>query len=133
MDTKEDKRKNFQKLCTQYLNQQGLVELRAYGRFLYLPKPTKLKKAELIKEIVSVLCGEQTPKRTNRGAPIKNNYFNKTIVSKIEEIRGEVFNATEANEDTIIQSRTVVLNISVVVERLNEKQKQLLNDFLSSL
>lgn len=133
MDTKEDKRTKFQELCAQYLNQQGLAELRAYGRFLHLPKPTRLKKAELIKEIVGVLCGEQTPKRTNRGAPIKNNYFNKAIVSTIEEIKGEVFNTTEANQDKIIQSEMVVLNISVAVERLNEKQKQLLNDFLSSL
>ena len=89
MDTKERKTARFKEVCAQYLNRQSLVDLRSYGRFLNLPRPTDFKKTELIGEILSVLCGEKNPQRTKRGAPIKNNYLNADILEKIEEIKSK--------------------------------------------
>ena len=66
MDIKEKQMVHFKELCTQYLNRQSLIALRCYGRFLNLPKPTCLKKSELIYEIVCVLCGEKYPQRTKK-------------------------------------------------------------------
>ena len=134
MNTKENKKEQFKERCTQYLYTRGLNELRVYGRFINLPKPTYLKKAELIREIVSVLCGEQIPQRTKRGAPIKNDYLNQDIILKIEEIKCKVFtenNVIEKNKEKRIEK--AVLNFSIVIDELNEKQKQLLNNFLNSL
>ncbi len=79
----ESKQKDdFKKLCVEYLHQWGIMDLRSYGRSLGLPAPTKLKKAELIEEIIEVLCEERGAVRTKRGAPIKNKRIEEEIPSE---------------------------------------------------
>lgn len=138
MKDKKGQEAYFRKLCEEYLNHLSVGDLRCYGRFLNLTAPTRLKKAELIMEIVGVLCGEKDPVRTKRGAPIKNNYFKAEIPFKIQEMRREAF----AEETTFKRAKNTILNkkaekvqlqFFVNLEKLTEKQKQLLNDFLNSL
>ena len=139
MDTKERQTAHFKELCAEYLNRQSLFDLRGYGRFLNLPRPTDLKKTELIGEILSVLCGEKNPQRTKRGAPIKNNHLNADILKNIEEIKRKTSRVKKVSEQKCRNQRksnqndTVVLTFSISFEKLNDRQKQLLNDFLNSL
>jgi len=143
MEKEEKKKAYFKELCFEYLIQLSLVDLRAYGRFLKLPRPTYLKKEELINEILSVLCGEKNPTRTQRGAPIKNNWFSTEIPSVIEKLKRKAFGEelnliqkkkTKREKEKIsIQRNSVLLQFSIAVEKLNHRQKQLLNDFLNSL
>ena len=74
----------FKLACERYLNTLGLGNLRSYGRFLQLKEPTKRNKAELIQEIIGVLCGEIIAKRTKRGAPIKNTYVEPQILQTVQ-------------------------------------------------
>lgn len=144
MDTKEKIWANFKHQCREYLATRGLVELRNYGRFLNLSRPTALNKSELIEEICEVLCGEKEPKRTKRGAPIKNKYFSGEIKTAIDEIATKYFcektqaqalQQAQASQQgkNVGEKESAILTFSIAVEQLNERQKQLLNDFLNSL
>ena len=139
----EKQRAFFRELCVQYLSELSLVDLRSYGRYLQLTAPTRLKKIDLIHEIVDVLCEKKISTRTKRGAPIKNNYFKADIPLKIEEIKRNVFETNvnglregskkEETKKAEIKQEHVLLQFSIAVETLNERQKQLLSDFLNSL
>ncbi len=129
MDTQENKVEKFKELCFHYLIRQGLVVLRSYGRFLNLPRPTCYAKAELVQRIISVLSGEQELQRTNRGAPLKNNYPCAEIISHIQNIREQTFG--EKTTDTKEEKRRMQFTISI--EKLNFQQKQLLKRFIDSL
>ena len=126
----EEKKAQFRKDCERYLSSMSLECLRSYGRSLQLRDPTKKKKAELIKEIVMVLCGELTPQRNNKGAPIKNDYISPQILSDIEKIKQKYF-PTSIEEEP--ENLSVVLQLKINPALLNEKQRQLLNEFLDSL
>ncbi len=69
-EMEKQKKTEFEEACKAYLFPLSITDLRVYGRYLGLPAPTKLKKAELICEIIQVLCGEKTAVRTNKGAHI---------------------------------------------------------------
>lgn len=69
----------------------SLNDLRCFGRFLHLQRPTDKKKGPLIEEILGVICSEIKQERTNRGEPIKHNVFLKEIPEKIQKISEEVF------------------------------------------
>lgn len=79
----------FKEACVEYLSQKpSLGDLRVYGRKLGVKEPTKKKKEDLIAYIVDVLTGGITPiERSNRGAPVKNEYFNPEIERYVEELR----------------------------------------------
>lgn len=144
----EQKKERFQLLCKQYLLQYGIDDLRAYGRSLCLAYPTKLKKSQLIDEIVSVLCREKQAVRGTRGAPVRNNCFDVNIPIHIEKIRKKIFNEEQFPEmeqgegfpkrellgsNVPKMQEVTTLQFSVCVEQLNGEQKQKLMDFLSSL
>ncbi len=78
---------DFKRECELYLSSLGISVLRILGRKLHLQTPTACKKEQLIGEIIAVLCGEITPTRTNRGAPIKFDYLPIFVMDKIEELR----------------------------------------------
>lgn len=135
----------FKLACEEYLVTEGVSALRAYGRAIELKEPTKMKKQELVKEIVGVLCGEiVTTQRTNRGAPVKNDYIEPRMAKEIARLK-QLYLGEEAEEEeisvlsTAIESEkeencpSVVLKFEVRVSSLTERQKQLMNDFLSSL
>ena len=67
----------FKLACKNYFFTLDLQSLRAYGRLLNMPKPTVLKKGDLIEEIIKILCGESRPRSTKKGAPIKCDYLDK--------------------------------------------------------
>lgn len=125
----------FKKECERYLKGLSLTDLRCYGRYLNLPAPTNLKKANLIDEIIAVLGGEYCPKRNKRGAPIKNTHFSADILLEIERIREKVYGTKKMERESEQDGGEigVTLQFSVRVDMLTVKQKKLLNDFLSSL
>ena len=129
MDTQEKKMEKFKELCFHYLIRQGIVALRSYGRFLNLPRPTCYAKTELVQKIISVLSGEQKVQRTNRGAPIKNNYSCAEIVSKIENLREQTLDGQPPST----KQEKKVLHFTIAIEKLDFQQKQLLKQFIDSL
>ena len=136
MGTEEKQETRFRELSAQYLMRQSLSDLRSYGRFLNLPTPTRLKKAELVHQIIDVLCGECNPIRTRRGAPIKNNYFSDDIPKVIEKIKEKtnIVSAVEKEQQTVeVEKDAVLLHFHVSIEKLNDNQKELLYLFLKSL
>lgn len=81
--------KAFKNRCEDYLFNVGLNDLRVYGRLIGMRAATKLKKADLIKEIIGVLCGEIAPSPTKRGAPVKNAHIDPKLVEEIERLGGQ--------------------------------------------
>ena len=69
-----------------FLKQFGIRGLQPYGRKVGLRVATKLKKEEAILETIAVLCGEQKPDFTNRGAPRKNEYIPHELIACMEEL-----------------------------------------------
>ena len=100
-----------------------------------------------------MLCGEIAPKRNKRGAPVKDKSVPQEIVDKIEELKQkylsedtEIFeekNQSDTAVDcvqeslplaTAVESKaSVSIQLAVEVSSLNERQKQLLHEFLKSL
>ena len=132
----ESKKNYFKALCKQRLSQFSLMDLRVYGRALNVPTPTRLKKDELIENIILVLCGELSFDKSKRGAPIKNTYLNQEIPLSIEQIKQSVFDGenieNEQKTDDPTQA-TTLLTFSVSVEKLTPCQKRFLYAFLNSL
>lgn len=78
----------FKANCRYQLAGYNLEALRAYGREIGVVRATEKKKAELIEDIISVLAGEKIPnEKTNRGAPVKNNYVDPALVREMDELR----------------------------------------------
>ena len=129
----ESRKLQFKMDCEKYLSSISLEYLRSYGRSLQLKDPTKKKKTELITEIIMVLCGEYIPQRNNKGAPIKNDYIAPKIVEDIEAIKRKYLFEELENKKEEVKNPKVSLQFTIEPAFLNEKQKQLLNDFLNSL
>ena len=131
----------FKLACERYLNTLGLGNLRSYGRFLQLKEPTKRNKAELIQEIIGVLCGEIIAKRTKRGAPIKNTYVEPQILQTVQALQKKYGLDVEKNEEENVKRSDndekgdceVILHLEIKPSALTVAQKQLLNEFLNSL
>ena len=132
------KKAEFKDACARYLFSLSIADLRVYGRQLGLPAPTKLKKTQLVEDIVAVLCEEKVVERTKRGAPIKNKHCEQEIPLQIGQIKSHIFEeqgANTSNEDVKVQEEQrggFPLQISVNIEKLSEKQRQLLQAFLDS-
>lgn len=79
---------NLKVAYTEYLSTLSIGSLRLVGRHSGVSKATLKKKNELIREIVSVITGEVPPaERTNRGAPVKDDYVDPKIFDRLEEIK----------------------------------------------
>lgn len=145
--------KIFKIKCLECLSSFNVHKLRAYGRYLQLPKPSTIKKDELLNQIISVLCGEDTPERNKRGAPIKNDDFPPEILDKISKLQRKYFPESfvaqpEPEPEPVTNLRemlplylkenrllpkTLELTLSLDVDKLNGNQKELLFLFLQSL
>ena len=130
----------FKKDCKLYLSTLGVNVLRAYGRFLQLQAPTKSDKKTLIEDIVLVLCGELAPQRNKRGAPIKHDYVEPSVIAEMERLQSLYFGEGVKHEkqeqrekQESAEEEGVVLQFTIQPAKLNKKQKQRLNDFLDSL
>ena len=127
----------FKRACKEVLLPRDITMLRAYGRFLQLKCPTKLRKDVLIKEIIEVLYGESKPQRNKKGKPPKNSYVDPSLIEEINELKKEylledVETPSKTEKESPLLTETL-LQLSINPSSLNEKQKQLLNDFLNSL
>ena len=155
----EQRIEDFKQTLRERLSFWHLNALGAYGRYLQLRAPTKLKKKDLIEAIVETICGERMESRNNRGAPVKAAYLDPKLVLEIENLIEkfsfvETFCVTSAepnaaepapDQDTVQESEqdsepnaeeedpAVQVNISVNLEKLTKKQKKLLTDFLNSV
>ena len=76
----------FKEEATAYLGQFGLAGLHAYGRKVGLRAATTLKMQEVILQIIAVLCGEQKPDPTRRGAPRKNDFIPPELIAGMDEL-----------------------------------------------
>lgn len=127
----------FKMKCTSYLHTQSINALRAYGRQLQLRSPTKMRKGELIEEIVKVLCGESAQQRGKKGAPIKNDYVQPKLLEEITCLQREYLGVEkeEAEEEgeEAEEETGVSLQFAIKPAMLSEEQKRYLTDFLNSL
>lgn len=112
-----DKRlEEFQLKCREYLDTFALYELRPYGRKIGVEEPTKKQKDDLIDEIINVLIGAKQPvPQSNRGAPVKSNFFNPEISKTIENIRLQVFGE---------ENKTTDLSYDADLERMKAFKKE---------
>ncbi len=87
----------FKLACAKYLTANvDIGGLRAYGRRVGVPEPTKLNKQPLVEKIVAILCGELAPEeRSKRGAPLKNDYVDPAIVQAVDDLRAQYLHYAE--------------------------------------
>ena len=135
-----DKNIEFKLVCMKYLQTISITALRTYGRTLGLEKPTTLRKADLIEEIVLVLCGEFEQKRKKLGAPIKSDYVDPTLVNKIKDLQIKYLPskkktikkaAISKKEENVVQP--LFLQFSIEFSALTKLQKSRLAAFLKTL
>ena len=79
--------KGFKEKAREFMPQHSLELLRIYGRREGLRAATRLKKTELIEQTIAVICGEQKPDRTARGAPRKNEYIPSDFLEYMNELK----------------------------------------------
>ena len=76
----------FKEEANVHLKKFAFGELRTYGRKVGLRAATTLKKKEVILQTLAVLCGEQKPDPTKRGAPRKNEYIPPDLIAGMDEL-----------------------------------------------
>ncbi|MBQ7323271.1 MAG: hypothetical protein IJW96_01745 [Clostridia bacterium] len=95
----------FKWVCREYLSQQGLAALRAYGREVGVGEPTKKSKSVLIDEIVAILMGEKEPiARSRRGAPVKDDFVDPKILAQIATLKKE-YSINQGNDIYDLEGR----------------------------
>jgi hypothetical protein len=95
----------FKWVCREYLAQQGLAALRAYGREVGVGEPTKKSKSVLIDEIVAILMGEKEPiARSRRGAPVKDDFVDPKILAQIATLKKE-YSINQGNDIYDLEGR----------------------------
>ncbi len=65
----------FKKECKEYLNTLSIGDLRRYGRYVGLQRPTDMKKQALIDEIIATLCGKKVRREIVGVHPSKTTVF----------------------------------------------------------
>lgn len=148
----------FKKKALECLSTYSLHDLRKYGRYIKLQRPTDMKKKDLLKKIIEVLCEETSTFRTRRGAPVKNTTVPVSMILQLEELKKELFGEEvfiEASDEMeIIQEvpveeeteeeqqdidteseyeNPVRLRFSIDMQKLTREQRYKLLDFLNSL
>ena len=79
---------DLKKAYKEYLSRLSISSLRLVGRQSGVSQATLKKKDDLVDQIVSVLSGETPPAaKSNRGAPVKDNYVDPRIFEKLQEIK----------------------------------------------
>ena len=77
----------FKLTCRGFLDRQTISSLRPYGRKVGVAEPTAKTKQALIEDIIAILAGEQSPTpRSQRGAPVRDDFVDPYIVERMEEI-----------------------------------------------
>ncbi|MBE7079203.1 MAG: hypothetical protein E7380_05035 [Clostridiales bacterium] len=133
----------FRLACKEYFSSLSVSALRAYGVFLCLRKPSTLNKTELIAELIAVLCGEITPQRVLRGAPLKNKYLDPSIVESVESLKKHFLEEEEPvlqqqGEEPVLPPQPqpippAIVKIELNMESLSQEQKELLGALLKAL
>lgn len=79
---------DLKKAYKDYLSKLSISSLRLVGRHSGVSQATLKKKEVLVDDIVSVLSGEMPPAaKSNRGAPVKDDYVDPKIFEKLQEIK----------------------------------------------
>ena len=133
----------FRLACKEYFSSLSVSALRAYGVFLCLRKPSTLNKTELIAELIAVLCGEITPQRVLRGAPLKNKYLDPSIVESVESLKKHFWEGEESvlppqEKEPALPPQPqpippAIVKIELNMESLSQEQKELLGALLKAL
>ena len=122
----------YRNRLTALLKEQGLMALRRYGRDLQLTRTADVKKDELVEKIVAVLCGEVTPKRGRKGAPVKDGMRETRIAREVSSLRKEFGLIDEEAELTQEKTPPTSLSFTVTLDKLTSDQKRILTDFINS-
>ena len=78
----------FKSECKSYLQTLGIGDLRSYGRYVGVERPTTKNKEELIDSIIAVLVGEISPIPCSKlGAPVLNKRVDPNIIEAVEALR----------------------------------------------
>ncbi len=115
----------FKTESSTFLQTISVKELQAYGRMLQLREPTKMRKKELIEDIIKVHCGELLPEeRSKQGAPIRNGLINPLIVEKMREYREKILDAKECELEIIKEpKREIIEKKKTKIKQLPAKEK----------
>ena len=140
-----DKVEQFKEICRYYFSTLPLASVQAYGRDLGLCRPTGMKKADLIEEILKVLCGGEVEPRNARGAPIKNTNSG-TIAQEIEALQKKYLSEILDKQTTVVKEqkepapalvaeRIICESAQIVIQfsDLTKEQKKLFMKFLKSV
>ena len=87
-----EKMVQFKLRCKAFLMRYDIQRLRTYGRFIGVDSPTKKNKLPLIDEVIAILSFELAPVEiSKRGAPVKNDNVDESILRGITEIKNDCF------------------------------------------
>lgn len=105
MDEQDKDMELFAAACKEYLSTHGLSVLRAYGRSVGVSNPTKKEKEELVELTVGILTGKLSPRApSRRGAPVKNNFVDPSVVNAIEALRRMHLHLPEPEEPEVSEA-----------------------------
>lgn len=117
----------FKFACKEYLAPLGLMKLRPLGRHVGVEHSTKKKFKDLLEEIVGVLAGEIQPiPKSNRGAPIKNDFIEPKVLEEIAKLQWKYL--------SIISDDALEMNLIPTTTPSGEKlptQKERMDAFLA--
>ena len=124
----------FKTACREYLKNVNLNILRSYGRMLQLRKPTAMRKEKLTERIIGVLCGEIIEQRNGkRGAPIRGESVTQDMLKDIELMKTRYLCGDKEINSDKEKTKPIIIQCTVQVSGLSEKQKNLFVSFLESI
>ena len=89
--------KDFEYVCRDYLMGLSLDQLRSFGRFVGVRKPTTKKKLEIVSEAIGIFIGRIPPVPVSkRGAPVKNGFVDPKVIEKVDNLRAIYLSGTES-------------------------------------
>ena len=79
---------DFEYVCREFLMGLSLDQLRSYGRYVGVDKPTTKKKNEIVSDAIAIFLGQIPPVPvSHRGAPVKNDFVDPKVIEKVDSIR----------------------------------------------
>ena len=114
----EKSMKDFEYVCREYLMGLSLDQLRAYGRFVGVRKPTTKKKLEIVNEAIGIFVGKIRPVPVSkRGAPVKNGFVDPNVIEKVDNLRAIYLSGSEG----MTKDAADTMDFSARLQSLKEK------------
>lgn len=112
--------RDFEYICREYLMGLSLDQLRSYGRFVGVEKPTTKKKIEIVNDAIAIFLGRIAPIPVSKlGAPVKNDFVDPKVVEKVDNLRAIYL--SEAKNDA--QSTGNSMDFSSRMQALKDKRE----------